>query len=307
MRLLLLTLILGIFTCTAQTEKIKFTGNAKDLAGDTIYLKKYAHFDYLDDDFILDSATVDEEGNFQLEMDDRGAQLVLISPYSNEPPSYQILRKNPDHYYYSMCMNFFGRNPTIYAESGNNYQVDHWDQKNDDLSVRFADENQKKLRSYYREIDYRGLVSDENRKLLHLPAAEAWSRIEKERDERLSALNLDKDFPVQSFEHYLKTEITLGAVNEFLIWYNNKTDGSIENDLYKGLMDQYTAEEWNPHSMSYFKLTERFITYQLNLKHGKTEDYFAPSEEKLETAQKFARRNIKDKYVSNLNRTLKKM
>lgn len=307
MRLLLLSLILGIFTCTAQTNKIEFTGTALDLAGDTIYLKKYAHFDYLDDDFILDWVIVDEEGNFQLEMNDPGAGLVLVSPYSNEPPSYQILRRSPHIYYYTMCEKFFGRNPTIYVESGKDYQVDHWDQKNKEPSVKFADEKQQKLRSYYRDINYRGLVSDKNRKLLDLPAKEAWSRIEQERDMRLSLLDLDQSFPVQSFEHYMKTEITLGAVNEFLIWYNNKTDGSIENDLYRNLMDLYTTEEWNPHSMAYYKLTERFINYHLNLRHGKTENYFAPSEEKLEIAQEFAGKNIREKYVSNINRSLRQM
>lgn len=306
MKLFLLTMALGIATCTAQTKKATFTGNAKDLAGDTIYLKKYTHFDYLEEDYIIDSAIVDKDGNFQLEMNDSKERLVILSVYDNEPPSYQIFRKNPDHYYYSFCMNFFGREPTVYSEGGKNYTINYWDTSNNDDSVQFEDEYQNKLRSYYRNIDYRGVLADENRQLLDLTSEEAWARIIEERDEKLSSLYLNEAYPVESVEHYLKTEVILGAVNDFLIWYNNKTDGRVDSDFYQNLMNNYIAEQWNPHSVEYYKLTERFISYKLNLKHNKRENYFPPSTEKVEFAKKFAGENIKDKYISNLSTLLER-
>jgi len=305
MRLLLIAMVLAIFACKEQHPQIVISGHTEALIGDTIYLKKLDHFDYLNQEYIIDSSIVDEHGDFQFQIDDRKDKLITLSRYKSAPNTNQIFKDEPEHYYYSFCANFFAMNPTLYVEGNKNYEISHWDTSNSDTSISYVSDKQNKMRTHYRNIDFRGKLSDVNRDFIQLTKENAWAIIEQYRGEKLKLMELTDSFPINSFEHHLKTELYLGAINAYLIWYSYETDGAIDGSFYKSLMDQYHSEQWNPNSVEYFKLTERYVTYQLNLKHGATEDYYKPSIEKIEFAKRFASKNVKEQYVANISKLVR--
>ena len=185
-KLLVICLFLFTLSCKKDIEsKITITGNSKELINNTIYLKEYNHFNYLNKSYILDSTMVDSLGNFQFSIKADSPELITISKYSLPPLSYQVFKETPNIYYYSFCANFFANEPCLYIDTKKNYSITHWDTKNLDSSIIFNNENQNLLRNYYRTIDYRGLVTDENRQPLSISATEAWDIILEEKEKRI--------------------------------------------------------------------------------------------------------------------------
>jgi len=305
-KLFVICLFLFTLSCKKDIEsKITITGNSKELINNTIYLKEYNHFNYLNKSYILDSTMVDSLGDFQFSIKADSPELITISKYSLPPLSYQVFKETPNIYYYSFCANFFANEPCLYIDTKKNYSITHWDTKNQDSSIIFNNENQNLLRNYYRTIDYRGLVTDENRQPLNIAATEAWDIILEEKEKRIKDYNLKNTSPINSFENYLITEISLGAVNDFLIWTNLQENKDIDPEFYNSILEIYNSEEWSKNSVEYYKLTERYITHQLNLAKDKNKNYYEPTNEKLEFAKKYAKANIKDKYLQNLQEILK--
>ena len=306
LKLLTLVLALAILSCSQPKGKnIVISGISKELVGDTVYLKEYDHFNYLNDNFIIDSSIVQNDGSFSFKLNYDSPRLVTVSSYNNPPPSYNVFQQNPEMYFYSFCANFFAMSPTIYIESEKNYDITSWDEKNENNSIQFNDEKQNKLRQYYRTVDYRAELADENREIQTMEPALAWGIIQNKQNEFLEEFGLNNEFPLLSYENYLKTEIILGAVNDFLIWNNLQAEYSISPELYDDILNTYNQDNWSPNSVEYFKLTERYVTYQLNLKNNKQENYYPPDETKLQVAQEYAKQNIRDKYTNNIKKLIK--
>lgn len=307
MKPLILLFALSFLSCGSAETTTDYTikGTSEEYIGDTVYVHKYDHFDYLNQDHILDSAVVDSEGNFELLFSYEPDKLVYVSRYKVPPPSYQVFRQTPEHYYYSMCANFFGMSPTIYLGNQREYRISHWDQKNNDSSIKFEDRNQGLLREYYRTVDYRGELADENRTPLQLEPHVAWQIIEKERDQILKDFELNKDFPANSLEGYLKTEISLGAINDYLVWYGLQEESADTPDFINRIIEQYNSSEWNSNSLEFFKLNERYITHQMNLQNGQEAKYYPSDEDKLTYAKQYARPDVRDQYVENLSSLIK--
>ncbi|SDH52244.1 hypothetical protein [Winogradskyella thalassocola] len=304
-KLVVLILATLLFNCqNKKKDKHTISGTNLELIGDTMFLKKFQHFDYLDKNYILDIAVVNDKGEFSFEVKDTYPKLVSITNHNKPPNTYQVFKDSPEIFYYSFCANFLAETPTLYLENNSNYIIKHWDSKLNDSSIVYNSKKLNQLRKYYRNVDYRKGYIDNNREFLDITKEEAWKNVSKIRDSFLKDFDLDQDVSENTYEHYLKTEITLGAVNDFLIWYFRKTDNTIDDDFYKTLMETYNSEHWHPNSVEYYKLTEHYINYKLNTKHNKIEKYYEPSIEKYEVAKAYARENIKKLYIQNIERLI---
>lgn len=305
--LILLFIFFGFLSCkTDYKEKFYISGNIAELANDTIFLKKYDHFDFLDKNYILDSIITDSTGSFQFEIKSSYPNLVTLATHPKRPYTYQVLEDSPHHFYYSMCKNFLGMDPTLYIENNKNYTLKHWDKENELKSVVYDDKNLNKLRAYYNTVDFRVNLRDENRERLNLPKEKALELILKERDFFINKYALNKPMNINSFEYYFKTEVTLGALNEFLQWYGSHSNRTISDEFYKNLMSNYTMENWHPNSLEYFKFNEHYVNYLVNSQAESNEVYKPVSNLKIQVAKNNCNKNIEDIYTRNLTAKLEK-
>ena len=304
-RLLVIILATSLFNCQNE-KKPEYTISGKniEIIGDTVFLKKFKHFDYLDDNYILDTCVVNDKGEFSFKIKESYPKLVSLTNHNKPPNTYQVFKNSPEIFYYSFCANFLAETPTLYLENNLNYKVEHWDSKLNDSSIVYNNKKLNQLRKYYRNVDYKKGYIDDNRDFLDITKEQAWGNVSKIRDSFLSEFNLDKKNSQNSYENYLNTEIKLGAVNDFLIWYLRKTDNNITNNFYGDLMEIYNSDKWHPNSVEYYKLTEHYINYKLNIKNGKTKKYYKPSIEKYEIAKEYARENIKELYADNIKKLI---
>ena len=271
-----------------------------------VYLKKYDHFNYLDRNFILDSCLVDSLGNFSFELKKEYPKLITLATQKYRPASYQVFEDSPEIFYYSMCEQFLAETPTFYVEKNKSYNIQHWDQEYNLKSVVFEESNSNNLREYYKSIDFRKDLRDENRKRINTNKEEALQSIIKYRDYFLNKYSLNQTFPDNSFNQYFKTEIYLGALNEFLQWYSSDPQKTINDLFYQNLMANYKKETWHPSSLEYYKFNEHYITYLMNLEENSMKKYFSPSNKKIEIAQQNSNSNIKKIYINNLSQLLNK-
>ena len=297
---LLLPLIFVLATYSCKHKSFSITGSLDTTEERMVYLKKYDHFNYLDNSFILDSCLTDFNGNFSFEINKDYPKLVTLSTHKVKPGTYQVFEKSPQIFYYSMCEKFLASTPTFYIEPQRDYKISHWDDKLEMRSVVFEDVNSNRLREYYKTVDFRKDLRDENRKRVEVSKEEALRTVMAYRDYFLDKYDLNRSFPENSFEHYFKTEIYLGALNEFLQWYSFETERDLNDNFYSDLMANYQKEVWHPSSLEYYKFNEHFVTYLMNIGEQSTEKYFPPSNKKLDIARKSVNENIKDIYLNNL-------
>ena len=296
-KLLLLVVILLLWSCSDKPSQTTITGNSKTLAGKTVYLKKYSHFDYLED-YMIDSTVVDPEGNFAFSLQVEEPQLLTLATTKRPPGSYMILRDMPEDYHHSFCERFFGADPTLYINAGADYKITDWNPEED--LVTYEDDLHNLLRTYYKNINFRKHLKNELRALFELDAEQAWNKVGAQRDSILVELDLEREFENKSFGNYLRTEVELGALNAFLRWNYSESLNPLEGERLGELMDIYNNGNWNHDSMEFYKLTERYISHQMNKQEGKNLAYYEPSAEKITMAEKYADLRIREKYVRNL-------
>lgn len=267
-----------------------------------MFLKKFKHFNYLDENYILDTCIVNDKGEFSFVIKDTYPKLVSLTNHNKPPNTYQVFKNSPEIFYYSFCANFLAETPTIYLENNSNYRIKKWNSKLNDSSIIYQSKKLNTLRKYYRSVDFRKGYIDDKREFLNITKENAWQNVSKIRDAFLAEFNLNKEINKNNFENYFKTEITLGAINDFLIWYFRKTDNSIDNDFYKALMEIYNSRNWHPDSVEYYKFTEHYINYKLNKINNTRKKYHEPSIAKYEVAKEHARENIKELYIENIKK-----
>ncbi|WP_353779676.1 hypothetical protein [Winogradskyella sp. 3972H.M.0a.05] len=314
MKRLLLILVIVLVSCNNNPKKeavektnskTTISGNSKELIGATVYLKDNNHFNFLTQDFIIDSTVVDSVGNFKFTIDLKESMLVKIDSSSkNIPGTLQVFKMNPDLYQYLLCKNFLAYHPTLFVEPSESYTINTWSESHDLDAVVYEDENHNFLRRYYTENPYYEAVRHD-RKLRDLEIKEAWQRVSKVKDSLITVLNLNGKIEKDSFNHYLKSEIVLGASNWFFNWFDGKEFEEFNNQDYQEALSIYFEEEWNKYSLHYFKLTERVINTKLNEKYGSFKVYYEPSQDKLETALQYAGENIKEQYTLNIENVIK--
>lgn len=303
--MLLLIIVLFSFKNTGEKSYL-VTGRIDSYKGKVVYLKKYDHFNYLDRNFILDSCLVDSLGSFSFELKKEYPKLIKLETHKYRPLSYQVFEDSPEIFYYSMCENFLAETPTFYIEDHKSYIIQHWDNERRLNSVVFGDTKSNQLREYYKTVDFRKDLRDENRRRINTNKEEALQSTIKYRDYFLNKYSLNQSFPDNSFNQYFRTEIYLGALNEFLQWYSADSQKSIDDLFYQNLMANYKKEIWHPNSLEYYKFNEHYITYLMNLDKNSLEKYFPPSNKKIEIAEQNSNSNIKNIYIKNLRELINK-
>lgn len=296
-KLLSLVAILFLWSCSDRSSKTIITGNSKTLAGQTVYLKKYSHFDYLEE-YMIDSTVIDPDGSFTFNLEVDEPELLTIGKFNNPPATYMVLRDRPDHYYYSFCEKFFGFDPLFYVEQGTNYKISHWNKEEDE--VTYMDDRHNLLRKYYKNIDWKKDLRDPNRDPLQMDAEKAWELVSSQRDSVLAELDFTGELENESFENYLKTEIELGSLNEFLLWNYRQSENPLEGELLDQIMETYNSGNWNPNSIELYKLTERYISHRMNRQKGKNLYYYEPDVKKIAMAEKYADPRIREKFIRNM-------
>lgn len=296
-KLLPLFAILFLWSCSDRSSEITITGNGKTLAGQTIYLKKYSHFDYMEE-YMIDSTVVEPDGTFTFSLKVDEPELVTIGKSNYPPATYMVLRENPDHYYYSFCEKFFGFDPLFYVEQGTNYNITHWNKEEDE--VTYGDARHNLLRKYYKDIDWKKDLRDPNRDPLQMDPEKAWKIVSAQRDGILAELDFAGELENESFENYLKTEIELGAINEYLLWNYHQSENPLEGEQLDQIMETYNAGDWNPNSVELYKLTERYISHRMNKQKGKNMYYYEPGAKKIAMAEKYADPGIREKFIRNM-------
>lgn len=283
-----------------STTTIK--GNRIDLKGKMVYLKNYDHFSYSDNNYILDSCEVKDNGDFKFEIIMQNPMLVIVSDNTALPPSYSTLREAPDLYFYSFCATHFGFDPTLFIEPNQNYEITEWN-AGYMQAIKYAKNNNNLLRNFYLESDYlNDLLNERKDEFLNIGPERAWQIIKAQKDQWVKKLNQYSTATSEEFKSYYTTEVELGAINNFLLWYDNQTFFEKDHDFYFSFLESYTSKTWHPSSLEYFKLSERFVAYQMSKNKEETKIYYPVSDQKFEFAKRYISPNVSNRYLSNLKR-----
>ena len=306
LKYLLAILLANMFPDTSSTHKATIiTGNLANMKGEVLYLKNNDPFCYAQDAYILDSCIVNEVGDFRFELIIDAPQIFQIADSDGLPPSYDLLREAPDLYHYSFCAKTYAVYPTLYVQPTKHYEVKNWAIENRGLSIQYSDRENALFVQHYRNHSFLDLISDkkEGAPLQMTPEA-AWNIIEASRNELFQIYGIDANPDVNSFDHYMQTEVELGAINDFLLWYGTQPYFETDEKFYIAYMKKYNSQDWHPLSMEYFKFNERFIAFNMNdKKMGKL--FFPSNTAKIQNAELYTPHNIRDKYLSNLRQLSK--
>ncbi|MDF1698404.1 MAG: hypothetical protein P1U56_21315 [Saprospiraceae bacterium] len=296
--LLLLFILFSIFLSSAQTSTI-IQGQSKEQANEKVYLKNYDPFQYNSNTFILDSVIVSPNGEFEFEIQLHEPKLIIISNDTKLPPTYSVLREAPSLYYFSFCVQFYTVYPTLFISPGNTYNITHWDTKNKKESIIHNEDENNILRHHYSTQNFlKSISAEEDGSPLEIDPNNAWHEVQKIRNNSLEEIRIQTSVLDTEFVNYMETEIKLGALNSFLLWYTNQPYFDIDLEFYSKLLNTYENHNFNPLSLELFKLTERIVAFKM-LNHT-NEVYCKVSQQKIEIAQKYAYLNIKEKYIEHL-------
>lgn len=315
--LLLFILTLAIFSCKEENSEKKklLTISGKLISSESkiVYLKMIDNFDYLTDNYIVDSTLVSSNGHFEFKIEHLPSNLLSLSTKNYQPASYIVLRQAPDKYYYGSCARFFASEPTLYLSNTDSVNIEWFDNKGLDSIVHKTSigKNQNIMRNYYSNIsdNVAGHLDREN----PLDSQIAWNNVLKDQQEDLISFDISGIKDVNSFENYMYSEIVLNNLNGYLNWYEDvyfdKVNSAIESQRKTGLYNQifttYIDHLWNPNSFEYYKFTERFVNYHMNLKNKSFKAYYKPSMEKRERAEKILTGKNRERYLSILDRQIK--
>lgn len=307
-------LIVTISSCTNPTISPTTTISGRIINSDAsyIYLNRIDHFDYLNNDYVIDSTTISANGEFQFVLENLESELVSLTTHKFEPYTYQILKNAPETYYYGNCEKFFTAIPTLYIFEEQSIQL-NWLETPEIDSISSPDNSglaQIRLREYYlnsRKVDGSSLNYDQ--------ASDfelTWNQMRRELNHDLIQVDMDKIIEESSLENYLYTEIYLGHLNEYLNWFeqyfpdkvNEYIRSEDSNNFYSSIFSEYQDHSWNARSFEYYKFSERFVNHQMNLQKKSFKNYYQPSREKLEIANETLNGKNQEKYLRLLEKQL---
>lgn len=271
------------------------------------------NFDYLSDNYIIDSTLVSENGEFEFEIKQLPSNLFSLSTKNYQPSSYIMLRQAPHHYYYGSCARFFAAEPTLYLSENDSVNIEWFDNKGLDSIVHRTSSGKKQniMQKYYASMSSN--VASHLDRENPLDYQTAWESVLIDQQEDLNSIDISKIENVHSFENYMYSEIVLNNLNAYLNLFEdihiNKVKPAIikqeKSDLYNQIFAKYTDHFWNPHSFEYYKFTERFVNYHMNIKNKSFNTYYEPSSEKRKTAAKVLTGKNRERYLSILDRQIK--
>lgn len=310
-------LILFIFStsCThesnsPQTDLILIEGNIKGFKGTTLYLKHINPINY-NSNSVIDSSLVKSNGDFEFNITNSMPLLVNISKNDRQHQIHGVFRNDPDKYYYGYCAMFYLPEPTLYLTENVTVQLD-WTVAERMDSYTFdtkTNTNQEKFYNYYLTEDLGDSLYQDDGSLKVMDSRTAWNHIERAITETQDTYGLDENNLQNEFNNYLNTEITLGAINMYVNWYEyifpTELDEAFASgmvpDMYANAINMYLDSNWNQQSVEYYKLTERFLTFNLNKSLKEFKDYYPSSDRKISMARQKLNPEIADSYIRNIN------
>ena len=304
-----------ILSCDNKKEKTGtiISGKLNSTKSKTVYLNRVNHFDNLNENYTIDSTSISENGDFKFEKQNLTSELVTISTEKFKPFTYQIYSKAPQTYFFGNCEKFFTSIPTFYITNEESINI-NWNETQSIDSISSPDNTgilQVKLREFYlnsNKINTSKLDYDSK-----LDYKTNWEQLLIEKLFDLKAVNLDNIKIENSFDNYLYSEIYLGHLNKFLNWFEQnfpeKVENSINNpkssDLYSDIFREYDKHKWNPKSLEYYKFTERFVNYNMNVQSKSFENYYQPTENKRKLAGKVLSGKNREQYLKLLDERIK--
>lgn len=312
---LILVLFIFLTSCTnesksTQSDVTTIKGNIKGFKGGFLYLKHVNPIKYQSNS-VLDSSLVESDGDFEFKITNSIPILINISKNARQHPIHEIFRNDPDKYYYGYCALFYIPEPTLYLTGSSNIELD-WTvaERIDSYTIdKQTNKNQEKFYNYYLEENMSKALYEDDGDFKFMDTRTAWNGIEEaiyvmQQKYEINENNLDNEF-----NNYLNTEITLGAINMYVNWYeytlSNELDKAFVSgkipDLYSNAINTYMGSKWNKQSVEYYKLTERFITFNLNKSHKEFRKYYPYSASKISMARQKLKPGDADEYVRNVN------
>jgi hypothetical protein len=307
--------VILILSCDNKKEKTGtiISGKLNSTKSKTVYLNRVNHFDNLNENYTIDSTSISENGDFKFEKQNLTSELVTISTEKFKPFTYQIYSKAPQTYFFGNCEKFFTSIPTFYITNEESINI-NWNETQSIDSISSPDNTgilQVKLREFYlnsNKINTSKLDYDSK-----LDYKTNWEQLLIEKLFDLKAVNLDNIKIENSFDNYLYSEIYLGHLNKFLNWFEQnfpeKVENSINNpkssDLYSDIFREYDKHKWNPKSLEYYKFTERFVNYNMNVQSKSFENYYQPTENKRKLAGKVLSGKNRERYLKLLDERIK--
>lgn len=297
MAIIALLPFVGLWGCSESpkrpSSKTIIKGRIVSKTAQKIYLKKIDNFNYLQNDYILDSVVLDDTGRFEFILRDSTRHLFGLSTHGMLPTTYVVLREAPQLYFFGSCSNFFASEPVFFLNSGDSLALTWYDNRIVDSIVHITENGkfQDTFRDFYltkaRQLDiYENVAATVN-------PLEVWERASSQRDRLLDVLVRDpKHIAPDGLDNYFYTEVVLSTLNLFLNWYEDThfeevLDALLSNNpnhFYNGLFATYASHEWHPESFEFYKMTERCVNHGMNQKNGEFVNYHLPSDEKLKTA-----------------------
>lgn len=294
--------------CDNHPKPVTIRGTIKGLEGETVYVKQINPFSY-NSNSLLDSSKVDKNGVFEFKIDTPLPILLNLSKENRQHPVNQVLRANPEYYYFGYCAMFYLPEPTLYLTEPSPIDLD-WTVKSPLDSFTFKNLNydyQGKFYNYYlKENLSEGLYDGGDFKKMEIN--EAWDVIEQATNEALEKYDIEGNEEQDNYNTYLYTEIKMGAINMFINWFEAVhkdeldlafTSGEIP-PLYTNAFTIYSNEEWNHQSVEFYKMTERFVTFNLNKSRHEFQMYYPPNEEKIAIVKKVLEKDLVDSYIANI-------
>jgi len=304
-----------ILSCNQKTEKpgTIISGRINQTESQTVYLNEINHFDNLNENYIIDSTSISENGEFIFKKHNLNSKLVSIATKDFKPFTYQIYSTAPQTYFFGNCEKFFTSTPTFYITNEESININWIETENID-SISSPDNSgtlQVKLREFYlnsKKIDVSKLDYDNK-----LDYRTNWEQMLIEKDFDLKAVNLENIEVETSFDNYLYSEIYLGHLNKFLNWFEENFPEEVENSLknpnsdnfYLNIFREYNGQIWNSKSLEYYKFTERYVNYNMNIQSKSFENYYQPTEKKRKLAEKVLNGNNRERYLNLIDKRIK--
>lgn len=315
-RVSLLFLLMAAVPCTSiiSAQEIKtftVTGTIQDFDGKMIYAKKVDAMGYMGNT-VLDSAVVDSSGNFSLTLNASTPLILNFSKFEGTHPIHNILINDPDKYFFGYCAMFYVPEPTLYLTEAVDFKLD-WKASQGMDTYTFDSlptDNHKIFYLYYLQEDISDIFYNEEGDYKAMKPEDAWEIMEARRAQALSKFGIDEESLSDPFKSYMNTEIQLGLANFYLSWYENTQVDQLNNQfatgnapsVYYDLIKLYNKGGWNTDSVEYFKMTERSVTFTMNLANKKFQKYYPVDETKLNVPMKILEYEVAEKYVENLKK-----
>lgn len=289
------------------------SGKIKSTDSGTVYLNEINHFDNLNENYTIDSTSISKNGEFKFKKHNLNSKLVSISTEKFKPFTYQIYSSAPQTYYFGNCEKFFTSIPTFYISNEERININWTETKNID-SISSPDETgilQVKLRDFYlksNRIDKSNLDYDQKSDY-----QANWKQMLIEKEFDLKVIDLNNIKIENSFDNFLYSEIYLGHLNKYLNWfekyYPEKIESSIKtpesDNFYSDIFEKYNKHKWNSKSLEYYKFTERYVNYNMNIQSKTFEYYYKSTQSKRKMAEIVLSGENKERYLKLIDKRTK--